>query len=415
MTPASLARLQRAAALAALVALAACGGGGGGGDPGAAPAPAPGPAPAPAPGPAPAPVSVNVSEFATGLANPWSLAFLPDGRVLVTERPGRLQLLAADGTRLGEVTGVPAVVAAGQGGLLDVVLDPDHANNRRIYLSFSERDPGNASRNGTAVARAVLDAQARTLGSVTVIYRQDPKVASDQHFGSRLVFDRSGHLFVTLGDRNNTRDMAQDLTRGHGKIARITTDGLPAPGNPAWSTAGAQPAIYSYGHRNPQGAALHPETGELWESEHGPQGGDEVNRVQAGRNYGWPLASRGQEYGTTTPVGPNSMTGMEDPAWYWEKIDGSAWTGGQKSSIAPAGMTFYSDSAVPQWQGSLFVTALAGTSLWRLTLQGNAVVAQERLLADRGDRLRDVKQGPDGALYLLFDDASNGKVLRYGP
>lgn len=407
---ARLARLQRAAALSALFALASCGGGGGGGGD---PAPAPGEPPAPAPGPAPAPVAVDVRVMASGLANPWSLAFLPDGRMLVTERPGRLQLLAADGSRVGEVAGVPAVVAQGQGGLLDVVLDPDHANNRRIYLSFSERDPGNASLNGTAVARAVLDAQARTLSNLTVIYRQAPKVASDQHFGSRLVFDRSGHLFVTLGERNNTRDLAQDLSKGHGKIVRITTNGDPAPGNPAWG-AGAQPHIYSYGHRNPQGATLHPETGELWESEHGAQGGDEVNRVLSGRNYGWPLASRSQEYGTTNPVGPNSMAGMEDPAWYWEKSDGSAWTGGQKSSPAPAGMTFYSGTVVPQWQGNLFVTALAGTALWRLTLQGNTVTAQERLLASRGERMRDVKQGPDGALYVLTDEG-NGKVLRYGP
>jgi len=219
---------------------------------------------------------------------------------------------------------------------------------------------------------------------------------------------------VTMGDRqsDSQRGFAQDLSRGNGKVARITTDGAPAPGNPAWTQAGAQAAFWSYGHRNPQGAALHPATGELWTSEHGAQGGDEVNRTLAGRNYGWPLASRSQEYGTTTPVGPNSLPGMEDAAWYWEKSDGSAWTGGSKSSVAPAGMTFYNGTAMPQWQGNLFVTSLAGTALWRLTLNGNAVTAQERLLASRGERLRDVKQGPDGALYLLTDD---GKLLRYGP
>ena len=337
--------------------------------------------------------------------------------MLVTERPGRLKLLAANGNVVGDISGVPAVLAEGQGGLLDVVLDPAFAANRRIYFSFAQRDAGNASLNGTAVARAVLDADARALSQVTVIFRQLPKVASTAHFGSRLVFDRAGHLFVTLGDRqlDSQRGFAQDLSRGNGKVARITTDGVAAPGNPAWSAAGAQPEFWSFGHRNPQGAALHPGTGDLWTSEHGPQGGDEVNRTLAGRNYGWPLASRGQEYGTTTPVGAASLAGMEDPAWVWEKIDGSTWSGGAKSSPAPAGMTFYTGGAVPQWQGSLFVTSLAGTALWRLTLNGNSVTAQERLLASRGERLRDVKQGPDGALYLLTDDGANGKLLRYGP
>ncbi|MEP6826051.1 MAG: PQQ-dependent sugar dehydrogenase, partial [Ramlibacter sp.] len=363
----SLPSLQRSAVLAGLVALAACGGRG----PAAAPVPAPA-APAPA---SSGPVSVSVTEVARSLASPWSLAFLPDGRMLVTERPGRLKLLAANGNIAGDISGVPAVLAEGQGGLLDVVLDPAFGSNRRIYLSFAQRDPDNAGINGTAVARAVLDANTRTLSSVTVIYQQLPKVASTGHFGSRLVFDRAGHLFVTLGDRqlDSQRGFAQDLSRGNGKVARITTDGAPAPGNPGWTAPGAQPAIWSYGHRNPQGAALNPGTGDLWTSEHGPQGGDEINRPQAGRNYGWPLASRGQEYGTTTPVGTTSLPGMEEGAWVWEKIDGSAWTGGAKSSPAPAGMTFYSASAVPQWQGSLFVTSLAGTALWRLTLNGNTV------------------------------------------
>ncbi|AMO24561.1 PQQ-dependent sugar dehydrogenase [Ramlibacter solisilvae] len=358
-----------------------------------------------------------MTELATGFANPWSLAFLPDGRMLVTERAGRMSLLASNGALIGPVGGVPAVLAQGQGGLLDVALDPAFASNRRIYFSFAEQDAGNASLNGTAVARAVLDTEARTLSAVTVIFRQLPKAASAGHFGSRLVFDRSGNLFVTLGERllDTERGFAQDLTRGHGKVMRITTDGAPAPGNPSWTQAGAQPAIWSYGHRNVQGATLHPATGELWISEHGAQGGDEVNRVLAGRNYGWPLASRSQEYGTTQPVGPASLPGMEDPLWVWETVTGAPWTGGAKSSIAPAGMAFYTGTAVPQWQGSLFVTSLAGMALWRLTLSGNTVVAQERLLAGRNERLRDVKQGPDGALYLLTDEAPNGKLLRYLP
>lgn len=390
------------ATLASILTLQACGGGGGSGDGGSPPGP-------------PIAVGVGVTELNTSLSGPWGLAFLPDGRALVTEKGGRLKLLSATGTVQGEVTGIPAVVTDGQGGLLDVAIDPAFSANRRIYLSFSERDSGNATLNGTAVARAVLDLATRSLSNLTVIYRQTPKVASTGHFGSRLVFDRNGHLFVTLGDRqlNGERGFAQDLTRGHGKVVRITVDGNTAPGNPTWSTAGAQPEIWSLGHRNPQGAAVHPDTGELWISEHGPQGGDEINRVLAGRNYGWPLVSRGQEYGTTTPVGTTTMAGMEDPVWVWDTLTGDPWSGtGQKSSIAPAGMTFYSSTAVPQWQGNLFVTALAGTALWRLTLSGNVVTAQERLLASRGERMRDVDQGPDGALYILTD---NGKLLRYGP
>ena len=350
----------------------------------------------------------------TGLTNPWGLAFLPDGRMLVTERPGTLKLLSAGGGIEGNISGVPAVLAEGQGGLLDVALDPAFATNRRIYLSYAERDPANPAVNGTAVARAVLDVATLSLSSVTVIYRQQPKVASTAHFGSRLVFDRTGALFVTMGERllDSERGFAQDLTRGHGKIVRITTDGAPAPGNPVWTVAGAQPEIFSFGHRNPQGAALHPDTGELWSSEHGAQGGDEINRVLAGRNYGWPLSSFSQEYGTTTPVGPTTLAGTEPPLWVWETITGEPFGGsGFKSSIAPAGIAFYTGTAVPQWRGNLFVTALAGTALWRLTLSGNTVIAQERLLASRGERLRDVKQGADGALYLLTD---NGKLLRYG-
>lgn len=383
-----------------VLALAACGGGSGDGG---ATGPGLGPTPPPS-------VAVQVTERNTGLSNPWGMAFLPDGRLLVTERLGTLRVLGTSGITVGTITGVPAVVTDGQGGLLDVALDPGFASNRRIYLSFAEADPADSTRNGTAVARAELNLATLSLTNLTVIYRQTPKRASSVHFGSRLVFDRSGHLFVTMGERFE-RDFAQDLTTGHGKIARITVDGAPAPGNPSWTQAGAQPHTWSYGHRNVQGAALHPVTGELWASEHGQQGGDEVNRVLAGGNYGWPLASYSQEYGTTTPIGTPTRAGTEPPLWVWEMIDGSRWTSGQKSSTAPAGMAFYSADAVPQWRGSLFVAALAGRSLWRLTLDGNTVTAQERLLADRNQRIRDVEQGPDGALYLLTDD---GRLLRYG-
>jgi aldose sugar dehydrogenase len=411
--------------VASLALLAGCGGGGGGGSVSvdafgvsgtAAPAP---PAPNPST-PAPSsPMAVKVTELASGLNSPWGLAFLPDGKLLVTQRGGQIRLRNADGTPVNggadTVSGVPAVEAVGQGGLLDVAVDPAFASNRRIYFSYAERDTGNASLNSTAVARAELDIAGRSLSNVVVIYRQLPRAQSNSHFGSRLVFDRNGFLFVTLGERlnNDQRGFAQDLTRGHGKVVRITTDGAPAPGNPFASTPGAQPEIWSYGHRNVQGAALHPATGELWVNEHGPQGGDEVNLSLPGRNYGWPVISYGQEYGTLTQVGEGTAkAGMEQPLAYWEKLDGSAWTAGtQKSSIAPSGMAFYTGDALPAWKGNLFVGALAGTALWRLTLNGNVVTGRERLLADRGERIRDVRQGPDGWIYILTDSA-NGKLLR---
>lgn len=368
--------------------------------------------------PTTAPVQLKLTEVVTGLSNPWAVAFLPDRRMLITERGGKLRLRQADGSMPSggdTVSGVPAVLVEGQGGLLDVAVDPGFATNRRIYLSYSE---GTSGSNGTAVARAELDAAARTLGNVTVIFQQLPKVASTAHFGSRLAFDRGGQLFVTLGERllDSQRGFAQDLTRDNGKVMRIDTNGQPSTGNPFTAASGThRDSIWSYGHRNPQGAALNPSTGELWVSEHGPQGGDEINRVQPGLDYGWPIISYGQEYGTTTQVGEGtSKAGMEQPVTYWEKIDGSAWTSGtQKSSIAPSGLAFYTADAIPQWKGNLFVGALAGTSLWRLTLNGNAVASRERLLADRGERIRDVRQGPDGWLYMLTDASPNGKLLRY--
>lgn len=394
--------------------LAACGGGGSAGTPGTGSPVVIGP-PGDFPGPDPSvpPVAVQVRELTTSLGSPWSLAFLPDGRMLVTERAGRrLLLLASTGQGAVALPGLEdlPIDTRDQGGLFDVVLDPSYAANRRIYLSFAEVDTN--GQTGTAVARAVLDETQQVLREVAVIYRQQPKVASTTHYGGRMAFDRSGALFVTFGDRAgpDQRQFAQDLTRGNGKVVRITATGAAAPGNPVWPL-GAQPEIWTLGHRNPQGAALHPATGDLWISEHGPQGGDEINRLLPGRNYGWPVVSQGQEEGTTTPVGLPSRADMEDPLWVWQQVDGSPWTGGRMSGIAPAGMTFYLGSQVPQWRGSLFVAALAGQALWRLTLEGNRVVAQERLLADLAQRLRDVRQGPDGALYLLTD---SGRLLRYG-
>ncbi len=358
--------------------------------------------------------ALRVTELSTNLSSPWGLAFLPDGRMLVTEKGGALKLLSVDGSAVGVVSGVPAVNSAGQGGLLDVVIDPAFTNNQRIYMTFSENDSANASFNSTAVVRAKLDTTARALSEVTVIFRQAPKVVSSGHFGSRLVFDRNGYLFVTLGDRqsNDQRGFAQDLARGHGKVMRISTEGLPAPSNPSFANANAQSAIWSYGHRNPQGAALHPTTGELWVSEHGPQGGDEINRIEAGKNYGWPVISYGQEYGSTTQVGEGTAkAGMEQPVSYWLTRDGRAYTGGAKSSMAPSGLAFYSGDKFPEFKGNLFSGALAGTALWRVVLStnGTSEIFRERLLANRAERIRDVRQGPDGWIYLLTD---NGKLLQ---
>lgn len=407
-------RIPAALAAGLLGLLAACGGGGGAVTPGTgAPVVITPPGDFLGPDPTVLPVQVRVRELNNGLSTPWSLAFLPDGRMLVTERVSRLLLLlAATGqgaVALGGLEGL-SIDTRDQGGLFDVVLDPTFALNRRIYLSFAEVDAD--GQTGTAVVRAVLDESQPVLREVAVIYRQQPKVASTTNYGGRLAFDRSGALFVTLGDRNGPeqRQFAQDLTRGNGKVVRITPTGSAAPGNPAWPL-GAQPEIWTLGHRNPQGAALHPGTGELWISEHGPQGGDEINRLLPGRNYGWPVVSQGQEEGATIPVGLPSRSDMEDPLWVWQQVDGSPWTGGRMSGIAPAGIAFYQGNVVPQWRGSLFVGALAGEALWRLSLEGNRVVAQERLLAELAQRIRDVREGPDGALYLLTD---SGRLLRYG-
>ncbi|MBK9442158.1 MAG: PQQ-dependent sugar dehydrogenase [Comamonadaceae bacterium] len=360
-------------------------------------------------------VALKVEAINASLQSPWGLAFLPDGRMLVTEKGGTLKLLTASGQTQGALGGVPVVNSAGQGGLLDVAIDPAFASNQRIYLSYSENDLVNPSLSGTAVARARLDLADKQLRDVNVIYRQLPKVNSSGHFGSRLVFDRSGYLFVTLGDRQSRaqRGYAQDVTHGNGKVVRITTDGKPVPDNPRFSSVGALPGLWSYGHRNSQGAALQPASGELWISEHGPQGGDEINRVLPGRNYGWPVISYGQEYGTPIAVGEGTTKeGMEQPISVWVSRDGSLSPGLLKSSIAPSGLVFYTSDKFPEFQGNLFSGALAGTALWRVVLggpQGNTEVSRERLLASLGERIRDVRQGQDGWIYLLTD---SGKLLR---
>jgi glucose/arabinose dehydrogenase len=346
--------------------------------------------------------AIRVTTFADGLSHPWGLAFLPDGRLLVTERDGNLYLVSQDGVLSAPLAGVPEVDARGQGGLLDVALDPDFAGNRLVYLSYAE--PGEGG-NSTAVARGVLNAEATALSDVEVIFSQRPKLPSTAHFGSRLVFDNAGHLFITLGERSSAefRVQAQDLGSHLGKIVRIFPDGTVPPDNPFVGQAGALPEIWSYGHRNSQGAALHPETGVLWENEHGPKGGDEINIPEAGKNYGWPIVSYGVNYdGTPVGSGKQRGPGFEDPIYQWTPV------------IAASGLAFYTGDAFPDWRGNLFSGGLAAEVLVRLELDGTRVTHEERMLTELGLRIRAVKQGPDGALYLLTDE-SGGEILKVAP
>jgi aldose sugar dehydrogenase len=348
-------------------------------------------------------VALQPVALVRGLAHPWSLAFLPDfdrsGRMLVTERPGRLRIVTTRGEVGAPLAGVPEVDARGQGGLLDVALDPKFADNGLVYLSYAEAGAGGS---GTAVARGRLESQGLggRLVDVQVIFRQQPKVQSTAHFGSRLVFARDGRLFVTLGERYSRRDDAQRLDNHLGKIVRIEADGKVPADNPFVATKGALPEIWSLGHRNVQGAALHPQSGALWVDEHGPQGGDEVNLVLAGRNYGWPVITYGAEYGSGRKIGEGvAKAGMEQPLTFWVP------------SIAPSGMTFLTSERYPGWQGSLVVGALKDEMLVRLQLDGTRVVAQERLLQGKLGRIRDVRQGPDGWLYVLTDE-DDGQLVR---
>ncbi len=338
-----------------------------------------------------------------GLVSPWALAFLPDGRMLVTERPGRLRIVTADGKLSELVPGLPAVVATGQCGLLDVAVDPKFADNQRIYWSFAEAAEGGAAGNGTAVARGRLDDKNR-LVDVQVIFRQMPKVSSSLHCGSRIVFGRDGRLLVGLGDRFSRKDDAQTLDNHLGKVVRIDADGRAPADNPFVATAGALPEVFSRGHRNIQGLALHPQSGELWASEHGPQGGDEINVVDAGRNYGWPLLTYGRNYGSGTRIGDEGpKAGFEQPLKWW-----------LPTSIAPSGLAFVTSDRYPGWKGSLLVGALRGQMLVRLLLDGRKVVAEERLLSLLNVRIRDVRQGPDGFVYIVTEGA-DGQVMRLEP
>jgi glucose/arabinose dehydrogenase len=350
-------------------------------------------------------VAFDVTPVATGLEAPWGLAFLPDGKMLVTEKPGRLRVISATGAISAPVAGVPMVDARGQGGLLGLALDPQFAQNRMVYLSFSE--PGEGG-NNTAVARGVFvdDATAPRLDKVEVIFHQEPKLASTLHFGGRLVFARDGTLFVTMGDRSVTpgRMQAQNMDSLIGKIARINKDGSIPKDNPWAGKGGVQEKMWSIGHRNVQAATLHPTTGELWEVEHGTRGGDELNVAKKGKDYGWPTIAYGIEYQGGRITGDEQVkAGMEQPVYYWDP------------NIAPSGMTFYTGNAFPAWKGSLFVGGLGSTALVRLTVEGEKVTGEERLLQENKERIRDVVQGPDGALYVLTDNKTMSRLLKIAP
>ena len=339
---------------------------------------------------------VRLTPVAAGLEHPWGLAFLPDGAMLVTERPGRLRHVAANGVLSKPLAGLPEVYASGQGGLLDVAIDPRFAENRRVYLSYSESGAGGA---GTVVARGRLDGE--RLVDVSVIFRQEPKLSTGLHFGSRLVFAADGRLFAALGDRD-TRALAQDLSSHVGKVVRIESDGRVPADNPFVGRPGARPEIWSLGHRNVQGAALDPRTGALWTAEHGARGGDEVNQPRAGLNYGWPVISYGREYSFLSIGEGTAKPGLEQPVHYWDP------------SIAPSGMAIYTGDKFPAWRGHMFVGSLKFGRLVRLEMKDGKVVKEERLLEGFDQRVRDVRQGPDGFLYLLTDSPA-GRLLRLTP
>ena len=343
---------------------------------------------------------LEVQTIARGLDHPWSLAFLPDGRMLVTERPGRLRIVSKAGKLSPPVAGLPKVAASGQGGLLDVALDRGYAQNQTIYFCYA--DPaGGGSR--TALARArLIDEGTPRLDDVKVIFRQEGPLSHGLHFGCRIVQTPDNNLFLTMGEHSAFRDEAQNLGNHLGKIIRIRPDGSVPPDNPFVGRPGVKPEIWSYGHRNAQGAALHPQTGKLWETEHGPRGGDEVNIPEAGKNYGWPVIGFGIDYSGAKIHQSTHKAGMEQPVWHWVP------------SIATSGLTFYTGDLFPGWRGSAFVGGLVSQTLSRLDLDGEKVVKEERLLQGLNERIRDVRQGPDGAIWLLTD-ASNGRILRVAP
>lgn len=340
-----------------------------------------------------------VSEVVTSaLASPWGITALPDGRLLITEKAGTMRIVSSTGTLSNAITGLPSVNSGGQGGLLGLCVDPQFTSNRMVYWVFSENVSGG---NITSVAKGRLSNSETTIENPTIIYRANPSAnVGNLHYGGRIVFDNTGNLFVSTGERSDlsTRPLAQSVTAALGKILRITTSGQPAPGNPSFSQSGALPELYSIGHRNPQGIAIHPVTGELWQSEHGPRGGDEINRVLAGKNYGWPTITYGIEYsGATIGAGIQQQAGMEQPVYYWDPV------------ISPSGITFYKGNTIPEWQNNLFVASLSGMHIARLVMENNKVIGEERLLSSENQRFRDITQGTDSNLYAVTD---GGRLYR---
>jgi glucose/arabinose dehydrogenase len=341
--------------------------------------------------------SYEITILDSSLVRPWGIAALPDGRFLITEKEGKMRIAAATGHVNAPINGIPPVNGADQGGLLGVCLDPSFAQNRMVYWAFSEPLPEG---NLTAVAKGKLSADEKSMESVTIIYRATPAYKGTLHYGGRVLFSKEGYLFLSTGERSDleTRSQAQNINSGLGKIIRITTEGKAAPGNPFADKTNARPELYSYGHRNVQGIAFHPVTGDLWEAEFGPRGGDELNRVEAGKNYGWPTITYGIEYsGEKIGDSIQQKEGLEQPVYYWDPV------------ISPSGITFYTGDAIPEWKNNLFISCLSGMHICRIVIENNKVVGEERLLANEEQRFRDITQGPDGALYTITDQ---GRLYR---
>lgn len=341
----------------------------------------------------------QVKILSSDLHRPWGITNLPDGRFLITEKEGDMRIATKDGTLSDAITGIPTVNSSGQGGLLGVTIDPDFATNRMVYWVFSEKQPDG---NLTAVAKGKLSTDEKNIENAQVIYRATPAHNSTLHYGGRILFDTTGNIIFSTGERSDleTRPQAQYLNSSLGKIIRITTEGKAAPGNPFENRTDARPEIYSYGHRNVQGLAFNPVTGDLWESEFGPRGGDEINLIHPGKNYGWPIITYSVEYnGSTIGDGIQQKEGMEQPVYYWDPV------------ISPSGITFCSSDAIPEWKNNLFVSSLSATHIDRLVIKNNKVVGEERLLADESQRFRDITQGKDGALYAITDQ---GRLYRIG-
>lgn len=334
------------------------------------------------------------------LKKPWGIAPLPGGRLLITEKGGDMRIATAAGQLSEPITGIPAVDEKGQGGLLGVTTDPQFASNRMVYWSFSEKQ-GNG--NLTAIAKGKLSADEKTIENATVIYRATPAYDGDKHFGGRVLFDANDNLYISTGERSDlvTRPQAQDLRSGLGKIIRINKDGQPAAGNPFKDSAGLRPEIFSYGHRNVQGLALNPQTKEVWNSEMGPRGGDEINVIKGGVNYGWPTITYGIEYsGEKINNGLTKKDGLEQPIYYWDPV------------LSPSGMTFYNGDNMPEWKNNLFIGGLSSKHIARLVIVNNKVTAEERLLANENQRFRDVAQGSDGILYAITDEGRLYKIAK---